>query len=104
MTLSITFIDGPSIQVYTKCMAVKTITIDMEAYEALAARKLPGESFSQVIKRTLRNERYTAANLLENLDEVLLSDETLNAAEEVVSSRMDDIVAEPDPPYSGGGG
>jgi len=85
-------------------MAVKTITIDMEAYEALAARKLPGESFSQVIKRTLRNERYTAANLLENLDEVLLSDETLNAAEEVVSSRMDDIVAEPDPPYSGGGG
>lgn len=64
-------------------MAVKTITIDLEAYEALAKRKRANESFSQVIKRTFSEERYTAKHLLENLGEVSLSEETLARIEEV---------------------
>jgi predicted CopG family antitoxin len=62
-------------------MAVKTITIDLEAYEELAKRKRPNESFSQVIKRTFADERYTAKHLLESLSEVALSDETLDRIE-----------------------
>ena len=38
---------------YGKCMAVKTITIDMEAYERLSRLKQGKESFSYVIKKYL---------------------------------------------------
>jgi predicted CopG family antitoxin len=80
-------------------MAVKTITIDMEAYDALARQKRPGESFSQVIKRTLKEERYTASHLLDHLDSVLLSKAALDATDAVVESRGEDMVAEPDEDY-----
>ena len=84
---------------YAKCMAVKTITIDMEAYDALARQKQPGESFSQVIQRTLKEERYPAAHLLEHLDSVLLSDAALDAADAVVASRDEEMVTEPSEEY-----
>ena len=47
-------------------MAVKTITIDIEAYELLSQHKRDGQSFSQVIKAHF-GERPTAGRLLARL-------------------------------------
>lgn len=38
-------------------MGVKTITVSQDAYEALAALKGQGESFSEVIRRLTRTNR-----------------------------------------------
>jgi predicted CopG family antitoxin len=75
-------------------MAVKTITIDVEAYDLLAAEKRGTESFSQVIKRRFRKDR-TARRLLERLDEVCLRTSTLKEIEKVVAMRGDSVAASP---------
>lgn len=65
---------------YTCIMSTKTISIDLEAYERLrAARRLPNESFSRVIKRAhWRNEAPTAAALLDALAKLpTVSDDVL---------------------------
>jgi len=67
-------------------MAVKTITIDMEAYEILAAEKRGNESFSQVIKRKLK-EKSTASNLLRNLPKCALSEDTLSNIDRIIEDR-----------------
>ena len=67
-------------------MGVKTITIDLEAYERLAAEKGRHESFSRVIKRRC-TPATTAANLLAHLDEVCLSSVTVRDLEAIVRSR-----------------
>jgi predicted CopG family antitoxin len=67
-------------------MAVKTITIDMEAYELLAADKRGGESFSQVIKRRMRTPK-TASRLLQHLDELVLQEGTLDRIDDLVDQR-----------------
>jgi predicted CopG family antitoxin len=69
-------------------MAVKTITIDVDAYALLAAEKKPDESFSKVIKRRLRPAK-TARGLLEALPRCVLSEETLDLTENLVRSRQE---------------
>ena len=76
-------------------MAVKTITIDMEAYERLAREKKEGESFSQVIKRVLGARGMTAEKLLANAKKIRLSESTLDRIEEIVRDRERDLVDAP---------
>jgi predicted CopG family antitoxin len=71
-------------------MAVRTITIDMDAYERLAREKREGESFSQVIKRVL-----TARSLLETIKDIRVANETLESIEKVVRFREGDRVSAP---------
>lgn len=73
-------------------MAVKTITIDLEAYERLSRLK-DGDSFSQVIKKYLPAPGASARDLLAVLDASeagdAISEETLNAVEAVVADRRE---------------
>ncbi|MGE0825303.1 MAG: antitoxin VapB family protein [Candidatus Binatia bacterium] len=67
-------------------MALKTITIDTEAYELLAREKRPGQSFSTVIKEHF-GKRKTAATLLRALPSLALEEETFNHVEEQIKER-----------------
>ena len=75
-------------------MAVKTITIDLDAYGLLSAEKRNDESFSKVIKRRLHPAR-TARSLLAALPECSLSEETLDHTETVVRGRADSPAMSP---------
>jgi predicted CopG family antitoxin len=66
-------------------MAVKTITIDLEAYDALARHKRPGESFSDVIKKQFKGG--TAADLLRAAQRANVSEETLDLVERQIKLR-----------------
>ena len=71
-------------------MAVKTITIDLEAYDALARHKRKGESFSRVIKEHF-GRRTTGRDLSVLLETFRLSDDTLGAVERTIRSRRRDV-------------
>lgn len=75
-------------------MPVKTITIDLEAYDLLAADKRDGESFSKVIKRRFR-PKHTARDLLENLDKIAFSEDMLEHLEEIIASRKESLAESP---------
>ncbi len=74
-------------------MAVKTITIDMEAYDLLSKEKRGDESFSKVIKRTIKSNKKTAENLLKNLYSLTLSDESIENIEKLVMSRSESMIS-----------
>ena len=67
-------------------MAVKTITIDMEAYGALSRHKKPGQSFSEVIKAHF-GPQPTAGRFLKLVKTIKLSPETLDAVDELIKDR-----------------
>ena len=67
-------------------MAVKTITIDMEAYGLLSHNKREGQSFSQVIKVHF-GPQPTAGRFLDRVRSIRVSAATLDAIERQVQAR-----------------
>ena len=76
-------------------MAVKTITIDLEAYDLLSRHKRDGQSFSQVIKEHFSGKK-KGKDLLAALQHAQISDETLDAIEEQVAARAHHPAKAPD--------
>ena len=75
-------------------MAVKTITIDMDAYSILASAKQDSESFSRVIKRRF-SKTTTGRTLLNHLNEVCLSPSGLKSVETVLKARSKSLANSP---------
>jgi len=67
-------------------MAVKTITIDMAAYDLLSRNKRDGQSFSQVIKSHF-GPQPTAGRLRERLARLRVSEPALDAMDRLVRAR-----------------
>ena len=75
-------------------MAVKTITIDLEAYELLRRRKRGGASFSRVIKEHFDAPR-KGRDLLAAIEDLAIDGDTLEALDELIARRSDDLAAAP---------
>jgi len=76
-------------------MAVKTITIDMEAYDLLSRNKREGQSFSQVIKEQFSSNK-TGRDLKAALREARVSEATLTAIDAQVRARQSHSAKVPD--------
>jgi len=77
-------------------MAVKTITIDLDAYDRLSRLKKGKMSFSQVIKQYFPAPGSTAGDLLERLDRTEVSEDTLDRIAAVVDERAASPVRVPE--------
>jgi predicted CopG family antitoxin len=84
--VSALLIDVVTVSVHDKCMAVKTITIDLEAYGLLARQKRDGQSFSEVIKAHF-GPQPTAARFLARVRMLRVSEETLTGIAAQVDRR-----------------
>jgi predicted CopG family antitoxin len=67
-------------------MAVKTITIDLEAYELLSRRKGAGQSFSDVIKAHFPPQP-TVAEFKKRIQKFRSSEDFLDALEQIIRDR-----------------
>ncbi|MDX1997832.1 MAG: antitoxin VapB family protein [Thermoanaerobaculia bacterium] len=76
-------------------MAAKTIRLDREAYDLLAASRRAGQSFSQVVKERFAR-RNTGADLAKVVTGGWLSEDTLDAVEEIIAARRLDPAGAPD--------
>lgn len=82
--------------VHVSLMATKTISLELDAYEKLRMAKRPGESFSELVRRSvIEDATMTAARLREYLADggSGISSLYLDAAEE--ASRHDPIPEDP---------
>ncbi len=70
-------------------MSVKTITIDMEAYDVLSRHKREGQSFSKVIKEHFGGPR-TGADLKRALARARLTNVEIDTIDRQVAERRGD--------------
>lgn len=73
---------------------MKTITLDLEAYELLRRHRKGRQSLSQVVKEHF-GRKHTIDEFRRVLDEVVLSEETLDAVDEQIELRQKDRPTRP---------
>lgn len=76
--------------IHAKCIAVRTITLDLEAYELLRRHKRGSQSFSQVVEEHFR-PRHKVGDIRKALDSIELEAETLDLIDEQVLRRVGDV-------------